>query len=823
MSNYITILHDIEVASTDTGVVETNKFKNINGKDFLTKLRLCPEGIKDGSHWLRGALKVDSAGQCMARSKENIQSMAKLLIIDCDCSIDTRGVEVVGAPDPEQISRILKDNDIGHVLYGTYSHYTGEKGNRYRILLMTNTPYNNEQLSPTAQDLVALINTKLAKLGGAILAYAKENNSISQPWFYPRKPADCNIEPLCLEHLDGKPIAVVNEVELPPISHTIPRQAKPLIKGEISVIDTFNDQKKLVDILSYYGYKHVLTTSSCQRWLRPGSTTGRAGITVKDDKFFSHHSDQFNDRYWHDCWDLWRGRENLSEHDAIIEAAKNLRAPDNRTVDEFNKGLFIIKKPPLTLPDPPPTVMPFQPEMLPSAIRDFVFDVAERQQCPPDFVAITAIVTLSGLLGRKAVICPKQHDDWCVTPTQWGAIIGRPSAMKSPSMKEALKPLNKIEAKASQQYAEDKKSYDEECELIKIEKDTAKSIAKKALSKNNRDEAREALRIDDMPLPTRPRFIVNDATIEKLGELLNENSNGLILVRDELAGLLSKLLKEEYQGDRAFYLECFDGNGSFVYDRIGRGTIEIKNCILSVIGGIQPTRIGHLVRDAIKGTVDDGLIQRFQLIAWPHDIGQWMWLDRAPNKTAMASYYDVFDKVHSLTFYSEDNEPARFRFTPEAQLLFIQWMEEIQQKARTEDIHSVLESHMLKMPKTIAGLALLFEIIDGGRKSVGVEATARALEWADYLLSHAVRLYSVATNQSLDNARLILKRKSKLPDPFTVRDVQRKNWTGLDSLTAVNEALECLVEYCHLIPKEMVSTNAGGRPTIIYQWNMTTQ
>jgi len=75
------------------------------------------------------------------------------------------------------------------------------------------------------------------------------------------------------------------------------------------------------------------------------------------------------------------------------------------------------------------------------------------------------------------------------------------------------------------------------------------------------------------------------------------------------------------------------------------------------------------------------------------------------------------------------------------------------------------------MPQTIAGLALLFEIIDGGSQAVGVQAITRALRWADYLLSHAKRLYSLAINHSLDGARLILERKSKIPNPFTVRDV----------------------------------------------------
>ncbi len=476
---------------------------------------------------------------------------------------------------------------------------------------------------------------------------------------------------------------------------------------------------------------------------------------------------------------------------------------------------------PQDLPDPQPNVIPLDAEMLPIAIRDYIFDVADRQQSPPDFVAVAAIIGLSGLLGRKILISPKQNDDWAVTPNQWGIIIGRPSAMKSPSMKEALKPLRQIEIKAAEQYVKDMKNYKEECQLMEITESIAKQNAKSALKKGGIEKARAALKIEEpiTLIPHRQRLTVNDATIEKLGELLNENPNGLILSRDELAGWLAKLSKEEYQSDRAFYLECFDGNGSFVYDRIGRGTIEIKYCTLSVIGGIQPTKIATLIREALKGTADDGLIQRFQLAVWPDDIGSWEWRDRAPNQNARASYYSIFEALHNLKFNTKNGEPPCLKFSPEAQSLFIQWMEELQLKAREDGTHSAIESHMLKMPQTIAGLALLFEIIDGGREIVGLESTARALKWADYLLSHAYRLYSVATNQSIHNARLILKRKSKLPNPFSTRDIHRKNWAGLDNVNAIIEALECLMDYQHITLKALPSTLLGGRPTNVYQWN----
>ena len=48
---------------------------------------------------------------------------------------------------------------------------------------------------------------------------------------------------------------------------------------------------------------------------------------------------------------------------------------------------------------------------------------------------------LAAVLGNKVRIRPKQHDDWQVVANQWGALIGRPSAMKTPAMQAALAPV----------------------------------------------------------------------------------------------------------------------------------------------------------------------------------------------------------------------------------------------------------------------------------------------------------------------------------------------------------------------------------------------
>ncbi|OEC32521.1 hypothetical protein A7D25_23770 [Pseudomonas sp. 21C1] len=44
-------------------------------------------------------------------------------------------------------------------------------------------------------------------------------------------------------------------------------------------------------------------------------------------------------------------------------------------------------------------------------------------------------------------------------------------------------------------------------------------------------------------------------------------------------------------------------------------------------------------------------------------------------------------------------------------------------------LRPALQSHYLKMPKALTGLALLFELIEGGREAVDDESTDHAIDW----------------------------------------------------------------------------------------------
>jgi len=476
---------------------------------------------------------------------------------------------------------------------------------------------------------------------------------------------------------------------------------------------------------------------------------------------------------------------------------------------------------PLTTALPP--VKPLVAEMLPKSFVDFITDVSTRLQVPADYIAVCAITVAAGIVGAKYRIHPKQKDDWLVTPTMWAGLVGPPSTMKSAVMGAALKPLHELEKELSAAYAEALEVHQLDTELAE---DLLKEAKKKAREIYSKDREKAIQTYQDAeftdPPPTLHRYEVNDVTIEKLGELMRDNPTGLLLVRDELSGWFAKMVQEDYQGDRAFYLECFEGLNRFIWDRIGRGTIEIENCVLSIVGGIQPSKIAPVIRNAIQGTVDDGLIQRFQLLVWPDVQKGWKWIDQKPDQAAYASYRDALYKLHELPAPDPEGSSTNLRFSKPAQALYINWMEQLHKEIRSDKLHPVMQSHLAKMPKTVAGLALLFELIDGGRTRVGKTATAKAILWADYLKSHATRLYSLSTSQAITGAKLILNRYDKLDKPdklFFARDVQRKNWTGLTSKDAVTDALDCLVDHKYLSELPASTTSAGGRPSVRYRWN----
>jgi hypothetical protein len=489
---------------------------------------------------------------------------------------------------------------------------------------------------------------------------------------------------------------------------------------------------------------------------------------------------------------------------------------------------------PVPLPEGLPAVAAFDTTMLPDPLRSRIEYTSERMQIPPDFLAAGAMVVASSLVGRKFGIYPKRWDDWLVVPNLWGIVVARPALLKSPALGEVMKPLDRLVAEARDRFDAEMASYEVEVAVAEAEqgalKDALKRAAKGAEKSGDRAELEEVARKqrasqEGAPeMPVLRKYKSEDPTVEKLGEVLIENPQGILVHRDEASGWLGNLKKQGREGDRSFYMEGWNGSGSYEVDRIGRGSLYIPAVCLSFLGGIQPGPLSSYVWEATHGgSGDDGLLQRFQLLVWPDPSSRWSNVDRRPDAESKRRAYEVFRKLDSLsaeefgaTSADEDSIPA-VRFTPQAQSHFDAFREELEARLLSGDLSPHLEAHLAKYRSLMPSLALLFaavDYVDGEAEpgAVGAESALRAWAWCEYLESHARRLYAAAEDPDLERARALLKRirSGDVEDGATARSVYRHQWSRLTTPKEVAGALDVLEAYGWV---RVEITKTGGRPT----------
>jgi putative DNA primase/helicase len=486
---------------------------------------------------------------------------------------------------------------------------------------------------------------------------------------------------------------------------------------------------------------------------------------------------------------------------------------------------------PLPIPDELLPVEPFAFELLPESLRGWVSDIAERMQCPPDFVAVAAMATISGAIGRRACIEPKRRDDWRVYATVWAAAVGPPGAMKSPPLAEALKPLRRLEAEAAQEHAEALADYEIAATAAALTAKAAEKEAAKLAKGGDRAAVEAALRgakAEEPEPPRQRRYTVTNSTVEALAELLRANPTGLLVARDELTGLLKSMEREGHEEARAFYLQGYDGASGYTFDRIGRGfNLHVPAVWLSLVGSIQPGPLRAYVHAATRGGGgDDGLLQRFGCMVWPDPSPTWRNVDRYPDTDAKARAFETVRALSEFGSGAVDDagvpEVHVLKFDGAGQEVFDGWRARLEAELRADTLPAPIESHLAKYRKLMPTMALLCALADGEAELVRERHALQGAAWCDYLRTHAERVYHAGMAAPVEGAKLLLKRirEGKLPDPFTAREVQRKGWMHLGEREDVQAALDMLADLHHLHPVEKLPP--AGRPSVLYRVNPRT-
>lgn len=626
------------------------------------------------------------------------------------------------------------------------------------------------------------------------------------------------------------------------------------------VIDTFNASRSLAEVLNAHGYKG----GPFGPWLYPHSSSGQAGVRLRPERTSSgaqvvmswHASDPLGDGLPRDAFAVWAVLEHgLDPYTAnreqlaflVKDAARLLGLPEPQRSSAASSKNAAPNTAQTEAPDwgevsalPPMTekVPTLTPDLLPPSLAAWVQDEARAAGLPLEMIAAPVIAGAAGLIGARLLLRNAPNAP-AVPANIWAAVCAPPASKKTHAVKTGAAALERAQRTEFERLDRIRSELETQVNKARARLDGLEGQLSRAFkggknapsapSDDELTEAREQLKEAEAALKPL-RFVVKDSTIEKLGDIMKDNPQGVTLVIDELTGWLASFEKAGHETDRAFFLTAANGTNSHTVDRKGGGTTFIPRLCAGVIGGIQPAPLSKMLSEQLGA--GDGLLQRFQVFIWPDvfpdfdQTEQRRPLDLAQKEAAAA----VLDALPSLTLEAlgsvyPSGDGAPLTYSAEAQRVYDAWEIEHASAVRDESKGEAYRAHLGKQPATFAQLALTFHALEvatlGGSHPdplhVSGPCAALAAAWCDYLTPHAAKLWGEGRRRDVFDAKEVLRfiERGRIRDGQKVSEARAVLAEGKAGMTEarLTAALKVLEE-CGAAKVEKVKPHTG-RPSLV--------
>lgn len=504
-----------------------------------------------------------------------------------------------------------------------------------------------------------------------------------------------------------------------------------------STIYAFNEQNKIEDVLSAYGYEH----HHGNRWNRPGGDNG--SVDVKSDQNISFHhnpadvlhitkngSTTYIDPF--EAYSIFEhgGDRNAavvaikkqwgvfveartpvapsSEHDRIVDKTTGeiLQALDNQTTNGYTDGLDEDQQEEI-IEDRHPLDVDIMEELDLGWVDDCTSFMHELTGSQVNFSRLTALVTVATAIQRKARV---QLSFGPIYPNIYGCVIAPSTSFR---------------------------------------KSTAIGQASKFL---------HAAMLDDLMIPAY-------GSMEGLVQQLSETPNALML-RDEIATLLSS--------DKVRYLKDLKQVLTQLYDcepikrRLRKEEIKVRSPYLNILGATTPEKF---YSSTMPSDWADGFLPRW-LWALPEGDPYW---DAMP--TMMTT--DTFERMQQMVLPLMNIEKRRskdFKLEGESLNMWSKWNIDAQKAAfAAEDENAAAISG--RYATYAMKFALILASVNNSWGTITEETMQTAIYLADNYKAVAYRLLSEADNHKVTGSNIMkcftaIKRKSlELKRGLTPREV----------------------------------------------------
>ncbi|HEX9950185.1 MAG TPA: DUF3987 domain-containing protein, partial [Rubricoccaceae bacterium] len=359
----------------------------------------------------------------------------------------------------------------------------------------------------------------------------------------------------------------------------------------------------------------------------------------------------------------------------------------------------------------------FPVDLLPRAAADYIRAHAAAIGCDPAFVAIPVLGVLAASVGNSHRLQMKLSYE--VTATLWLVVVALSGSHKSPALRAALRPVFRREKAAQEAW-----------KVLKAQHDVEQSIWS-SLSNKEKPNASKPIP------PVRRRYRINDATVESVAVVHEENPRGVFLVRDELAAWIASF--DRYSGgggDAQTWIELAEG-APISIDRKNaeKPYTSIERPAVCVVGGTQP----GVLRDKLTGAMfDSGLVARLLMVEPPRS------RRRFTDADVEHRVFLAYDALVGAA-YSRPDDGAALHLSAEASSLYAAFYaasaDATDDTVRDERIRGAL----VKQEGYCARFALIFHVHDTppGEEPgpVSLSAMARAVKLTLWFRRETIRLF----------------------------------------------------------------------------------
>ena len=282
---------------------------------------------------------------------------------------------------------------------------------------------------------------------------------------------------------------------------------------------------------------------------------------------------------------------------------------------------------------------------LPHKVQNIIWELHNSMKFPIPYCFSTILTAVSGSIANSKVLCT--NNGYTVYANIFMAIIGESGENKSQPIKWFMEPLWKRAGEILDEYNKDLEHY---------QKETAKGNL-------------------DVERPRKTQYIIQDATIEAIKEILHENPRGIMDVFDELALWIKSFSRytKGHVSEQGEWIVIYDGDDLIVNRKGNSKVLHIKRPFVSLIGSIQP----YILCDAFKGAgTEDGLLWRILMTYSEHPACPLLWNDEQPDENLCKDWSKIILSIFDQSLGVDYEHPKQIRYTENGWATVRNWQNE---------------------------------------------------------------------------------------------------------------------------------------------------